>query len=122
MNRARIGVIGCGNISSIYLENLQSFDETVVSAVADLDRNRAEVAAQSFGVERVLEGEELLSDSEIDVVLNLTTPHAHFNIAKQALLNGKHVYNEKTLTLTADESRQLLDLAASARRTIGIGT
>lgn len=110
----RIGVVGCGNISGIYLKNLRSWPETQVVAVADLDRSRAETKAIEYGVARTLAPEQLLADPEVELVLNLTVPAAHAEIALAAIENGKHVYNEKPLATKLELGCRILE-AADAR-------
>ena len=51
---------------------------------------------------------ELLKDKEIEIVLNLTIPKAHYKVAKQALVNGKHVYSEKPLAINFKDGKDLL--------------
>ncbi len=114
-----VGVVGCGNISTIYLENLQKFAETRVVAVADLDRSRAESKAAQYGVDRVCSTDELLNDPAVEIVLDLTVPKAHYDVAKAALAAGKHVYNEKPLTVGWDEGKEIVALAASKGLRIG---
>lgn len=112
MNKTRIGLIGCGNISSIYLENLNRRFATVeVAAVADLLPERAAAQAEKYGVSRVLTVEELLRDPGIDVVLNLTIPKAHYLVCRQALEAGKSVYVEKPLSISLEDGRALQALA-----------
>ncbi len=106
----KIGIVGCGNISSIYLEKSQTFEILEVAGCADLIHERALAQAERFGV-RALTVDELLSDFEIDIVVNLTTPDAHASIAKRALLSGKSVYNEKPLTISRQEAVELLSIA-----------
>ena len=91
----KVGLIGTGRISDIYLTNCMNFEELDVVACASLDRDEASVIANRFNVPKVLKPEELLSDDEIECVLNLTIPAAHFDISKAALEAGKHVYSEK---------------------------
>lgn len=119
-SKTKIGVIGCGNISGIYLRNLQQVFETVeVAAVADLRRDRAQAQAAAFGVERVLDTEELVQDPDIDLVLNLTIPAAHEEICRLALCAGKPVYVEKPLAATPAEGRALLEQAEAAGLLLG---
>lgn len=108
----KAGVIGCGNISSVYLRNLPRFGVPVV-AVADLDLDLARARAAEFGVARALSVAELLADPELGVVVNLTVPGAHAAVARAAVEAGKHVYNEKPLATELDAARVLLDEAAS---------
>ena len=115
----KVGLIGTGRISDIYLTNCMNFEELDVVACASLDREEASVKAKRFNVPKALEPEELLSDDEIECVLNLTIPAAHFNISKAALEAGKHVYSEKPFAMSLDEGQQLLDLALAHHLLIG---
>jgi predicted dehydrogenase len=115
---AKLGVIGCGNISDIYLEMTQRFKNLNVVACADLNLERAQSQAQKHGIARACTVKEML-DSDVDVILNLTIPAAHFDVASQALEAGKHVYNEKPLTVELSEARALLELARSKGLQVG---
>lgn len=120
MERTKIGIIGCGNISSIYLENLnQRFETVTVDAVADLDRSRAEAQATRFGVPRVLSVDEMLTDPAIEIIVNLTIPKAHFSVCRDALLAGKHVYVEKPLSIELADGQALQALAESKGLLLG---
>jgi predicted dehydrogenase len=110
----RVGIVGIGNISGIYLKTLTGYKSTEVVAVADLDRSRAEAAAAEHGVPNVLTVDELIAHPDVDLVLNLTIPKAHGPVAMQAVAAGKHVYNEKPLT-TDLESAKALIAAANAK-------
>ncbi len=115
----RIGIIGCGNISGIYLENGKIFDAIDIVAVADIDLDRAHARAAQYGVAKACSVEELLADPDVEIVINLTTPDAHGPVALAALQAGKHVYNEKPLAVTRDEARALLELAARKGLRVG---
>lgn len=118
MDPLRIGLVGCGNISGIYFNNLLSYRSTEVVACADLDVDRAkEIGAQHgvFGMST----EELLGREDVDLVLNLTVPKAHFEVSLKALEAGKHVYNEKPLTISREDGRKLNQLADSKNLRIG---
>ncbi|MFP4355218.1 MAG: Gfo/Idh/MocA family protein [Phycisphaerae bacterium] len=111
MDPMKIGVIGCGNISGIYLQNGRMLEAIEIAAVADLDADRARAQADKYDVPRVCSPDELLADEQIQMVLNLTPPPAHAAVARAAIQAGKHVYNEKPLTVTVEEGRDLLALA-----------
>lgn len=108
MNPLRVGIVGIGNISGIYLKNLSSYASTEVIAVADIDEERARKASEEYKVPLVLTPDELLEHSDVDLVLNLTIPAVHGAIALKAVRNGKHVYNEKPLSVDLEEAQQLL--------------
>lgn len=114
-----IGIVGCGKISGIYLENCRAFDLTNVRAVADLDLARARATADEYGIAAAPSVEDLLADPAIDVILNLTIPRAHVQVSRAALEAGKHVYSEKPLALDADEGKALLELADRAGLRVG---
>ena len=115
---SRVGVIGCGVISEVYLKNLQSFGISVV-AVADLDADRAAARAEQFRIPLVLSPAELIEHPDIDLVLNLTVPKAHAEIARKVLERGKHVHTEKPLALRAEDAKALVDLARARGLRIG---
>ena len=116
----KIGIVGCGNISDIYLKNLTTvFKNTSVAAVCDLDTAKAASQAQKYGIEKILTLEEMLADSEIELVLNITTPKNHYEICKKVLLAGKHVYVEKPLSVSYGEGKELLSIATEKGLYIG---
>ena len=116
--KSKVGIVGCGNISGIYLKNLPSFENLEVSAVADLDLDRAKTKAEEFGVPSALSVEEMLA-SDVDVIVNLTIPAAHGDIGLAALSAGKHVYNEKPLSIELEDARKMLELAKSKNLRVG---
>lgn len=118
-NGVAVGLIGCGNISSIYLQNAQTLDAIEIVACADLRREAAEAQAAKYGVGRVLSVDELLADPAIEIVLNLTTPESHGSIALRALEAGKGVYNEKPLAMSREEARRMLQTAAAKGLLVG---
>lgn len=120
MRKTRLGIVGCGNISGIYLKNChQTFKNTEVVACADLLPEKAAERAKEFGIAKVLMVEELLADREIDVVVNLTVPKAHATVALAALKAGKHVYGEKPLAVTRADGQSILAAARKAGRLAG---
>jgi predicted dehydrogenase len=118
-DRVGIGVIGCGNISGIYLKNASRFPILEVRACADLDLDRARARAAEFGVPRACSVAELLADPGIELVVNLTIPAAHAEIALAAVAAGKSVYNEKPLAIALADGRRLL--AEATARGVRIG-
>ena len=114
METTKIGLIGCGNISGIYLQNCgKMFRNLEIVALADQVKEKAEARAKEFGIKRVLSVEEMLAEGDIKIILNLTIPKAHYSVSKAALLAGKSVYVEKPLALTLAEGEELAALAES---------
>ena len=118
MTNLGVGIIGCGNISTTYLRLAPIFKGIKVIAVADLDQAAATARAQEFGV-RADSVAGLLASDDIDIVVNLTIPDAHFLVTKQILQSGKHAYSEKPLVLTLDEGNELAAIAAGNQLRIG---
>lgn len=118
MHPLGVGVVGCGNISDIYLTNLISYKGTRVVAVADLDTAKAESQAKKYNVP-AQNVDAILANPEVDLILNLTVPKAHHAVAKQAIQAGKHAYNEKPVALTRDEGSELVALANNGKLRLG---
>ncbi|MFD4022184.1 Gfo/Idh/MocA family protein [Streptomyces sp. NPDC058576] len=112
--RTGVGIVGCGAISGQYLTTLAASQDLELVAVADLDPARAGAVADAHPGVRALTVPELVAHDDVDVVLNLTIPAAHAEVAHRAVAHGKDVYLEKPLTATTAEARDLL-AAASAR-------
>ncbi len=106
-----IGVIGCGQISSIYMEAPATFDILNIVACADIDMAKAHAQAKRFSIPKVCTVEELLADPEVEIVLNLTIPNVHSEIALAALAAGKSTYSEKPLGITRAQGKAVLDAA-----------
>jgi len=115
----KIGIVGCGNISGIYLKNAKILEALEVVACADLIPERAKARAEEFGVPKAYTVEELMADPEIEIVVNLTVPQAHGEVALQAVRAGKSVYNEKPLTTEREEAQELL--AEAKKRGVLVG-
>ena len=120
MCKLKVGMIGCGNISDHYLRNFsEGFDSVELVACADMLIARAQAKATAYSGVKAVTVEALLADPEIDIVLNLTIPAAHYDVAKAALKAGKSVYNEKPLTRKPAEARELLALAEAKGLRVG---
>lgn len=117
-SRIKVGLVGCGNISGIYFQNCRRFDVLDLVACADLIPERARAKAAEHGIE-ARPVKDLLADPEIDVILNLTIPNAHAEVALAALAAGKSVYNEKPLAIRREDARQMLDLAQARALRVG---
>jgi len=116
---SKVGVIGCGQISGIYIETAQRLDDIEVVACADVVPEAVTFRADMYGIPRRYTPEQLLADPEIEIVLNLTSPQAHAQVAREILESGKSVYGEKPLATTRGDARQMLDLAAGRGLRIG---
>ena len=115
----RVGVVGAGVISKQYSASLARLPQLQVTAVSDLNTERAAALAAEHAGARVLGLSELLAAEDVDVVLNLTLPSTHADIALQALAAGKHVYGEKPLAMHVEQGRQVVEAAAASGLRVG---
>jgi predicted dehydrogenase len=119
MKPVKLGVVGCGNISGIYCKNAKQLQALDLVACADLIRERAEAKAAELGIPRVLSPEDLYADPEIEMVLDLTVPKAHAQVAMAAIAAGKSVYNEKPLAVTREDGAKIIEAAKAKGLLVG---
>ena len=113
-----VGIIGCGIISSVYMQNMPLFAGITLRACADQRPEVAAVQAARFGIP-ALSVDALLARDDIDIVVNLTVPNAHFAVSHAALTAGKHVFGEKPLCATVADGRRLV--AEAEARGLALG-
>ena len=114
-----IGMIGAGTISDTYLENLTSFADTDVLAIGDIVPEAARLRAAEYDVAAAGDVDTVLNHPGVEIVVNLTIPAAHAEVASQVIAAGKHVWNEKPLTLDRFSGERLLNDAAAAGLRVG---
>lgn len=119
-NRTKIVVIGCGNISDIYIQNiLNTFKGLDLMGVYDAVDQLAEEKTRKYGLaKRYRAFEEILSDEEVEIVVNLTPPLVHYETSEKLLSAGKNVYSEKPLGVNFEQGKKLLELAQKVGKTI----
>ena len=112
MNRIyNVGVVGAGAISSIYLENMiNRFTNIRPIAICSAHMESAKEKGERFGLE-ICTPEEMFSRGDVDIIVNLTPVSEHYGIIKKALLSGKNVYTEKTVSETVKQAKELCSLA-----------
>ncbi len=118
MSQLRVGVIGCGNIADQYLGLAPNFPGIKMTAVADLNMDVARARAEQYPVDaRTVDA--LLASDDIDVIVNLTIPAAHFEVTRRILQAGKHAFSEKPLVLTLEQGEELRALAEANGLRVG---
>ncbi len=113
-----VGVVGCGIISSIYMMNMPLFAGVRLVACADARPEAAAAQAARFGI-AAMDFDAMLARDDIDIVVNLTGPNAHFGVSHAALTAGKHVFGEKPLTTSLADGRRLVAEADARGLLIG---
>jgi len=101
-----VGIMGAGNISSAYLKLAPLFKGLEVRAVADIVPAAAQKRADEFNVQAQTP-DELLKNSEIDIIVNLTIPSTHYSVSMDIVSAGKHAYSEKPFVLSLEEGKAL---------------
>lgn len=114
-----VGVIGAGVIAGTYLENMTAFPDVVVHAVGDLRPEAAQARAEEYGVATAGTPDVVLTHPDVEIVVNLTIPAAHVEVALAAVAAGKHVWSEKPFALDRDGGTKLLAAASEAGVRLG---
>jgi predicted dehydrogenase len=117
-----IGVIGAGVISDQYLSNIVTFPDLKALFIADIDLDRAATQAAKYGVSGSGTVDELLANPDIEIVVNLTIPAVHVEVAARAVEAGKHVWTEKPFSLDRESGLGLLAKAKAAGLRVASGT
>ena len=105
-----IGLIGCGNIAETYFKSQDYFNNINFVACADINQESSDECAKKNNI-LSMSVDDLLNHSEIDVILNLTIPQAHFEVSEKALNVGKHVYSEKPMAIKLSDARKIIEIA-----------
>ncbi len=122
MKPVGIAMIGVGDISGIYLQNITGrfADRLKLVGICDKVRTKAENAAARYPGLKIYETMyDAYADNDVEIVLNLTRPYEHYEVSKAALEAGKHVYSEKPLAATLEQGRELAELAGSKGLLLG---
>ncbi len=117
--KVRVGIVGCGNIFPAYVKGCRAFKILELAACADLIIERAEARAKEFGIPKFSSVEALLSDPDVDVVINLTVPVAHAEVSLSVIAAGKHIYSEKPLAITRADGKAIVSTAQAKGVRVG---
>lgn len=116
MRNIKVAVIGAGFIGKAHIEAIRRLGDADVAAVCHSSREKAEAFARALNIPKAYgDYMRLLEDEDIEAVHNCTPNHLHYEINRQALLQGKHVLSEKPLTMTSEEAKSLCELARTKR-------
>ena len=114
----KVGLIGCGHIAETYFRAHKYFNNFRIIKCADINHLAAKKCATTYKI-KALSVKNLLKDKEIEIILNLTVPKAHFEVSKKALLNNKHVYTEKPMAINLKDGKELLKISKRKKLYIG---
>ena len=114
----KVGLIGCGHISETYFRAEKYFNNIKIVKCADINHANALKCAKTYKI-KALSVKDILKDQEVEIILNLTIPKAHYQVAKKSLLNGKHVYSEKPMAINFKDGLDLVKIAKKKKLYIG---
>jgi predicted dehydrogenase len=117
MERLRVGLVGCGMISSAHLKAWQRAEACAVQGVFDLNRELAEKRSREFNIGKIYDTLEALI-AECDIVDICTPPQTHAAIAQQAIAGGRHLVVEKPLVTDVADWDKIVALLAGSSLTI----
>ena len=114
----KVGIIGCGNISETYFNCQKIFNNFEIIACADVNNEFAIKSAEQFNV-KALSVDDILSNKEIGLIINLTIPSAHKEIIVKSLNAGKHCFSEKPLAMNMEEGSEIKKLSHEKNLYVG---
>src|SRR3989339_677998 len=118
MDKLKVGILGCGNISQAYFNAAKKFRILEVVSCSDINMEAAAAKAEQNNVASVTV-DEMLADPEIQIVFNLTIPAVHAKVSMKILEAGKHVHCEKPLAVTLEDGKKVIDLAKKKGLRVG---
>ena len=123
-DRLRIGVIGCGGQANSHMRALvkmRESDNCEITAVCDVFDKRAQKAADLTGGKIARDYRHVLDNPEVDYVLIATPEHWHYQMTVDALAAGKHIYCEKPMTQTVEQSQRVIARFKNAKLKMQVG-
>jgi len=116
-----IGVVGCGYWGPKHIRVCHEFSEAKLTAVCDLDENKLHQVGDQYPDLQTTNSYQAFLQNGVDAVVIATPVHSHFKLAKEALLQHKHVLIEKPMTTTSREALELIELAKKQNLTLMVG-
>jgi predicted dehydrogenase len=114
----RVGIIGCGNISDVYVRTAKLFNDIEIIACSDIIPAAAQRLADKYSLREMNLG-ALLDADDIEIILNLTVPTVHAEVSRAAIAAGKHVYSEKPLATSLQDAIALIEEAEAKGLRVG---
>lgn len=108
-----VAIVGCGFVADYYMATLAAYPWIRVAGVFDMDQARLDIFSSYYRLNKYGSFDELLGDSRVSIVINLTNPRSHYEISRRCLEAGRHVYSEKPLAMSYEDSESLVALAES---------
>ena len=106
-----LAFIGCGYVAEFYGKTLGNYPSLKLVGACDRNAQNLDAFLCLWPARKYASLEELLADSSVELVLNLTNPRSHFEVTRSCLEADKHVYSEKPLAMDAEQAAELVALA-----------
>ena len=116
----RVGVAGCGGISGVHIPVLMALEGVKITAVCDINPERAQKAAEKTGADIARDFFELVKRDDVDSVHVLVPHYLHAPLAITALNAGKNVLTEKPMATTLDDARKMVEAANASKGRLGV--
>lgn len=114
--KIKVGLIGCGSVSTQYLPHLSKSPYVTLVSACDIIEDRAKLAASQYNIPNYYPSiEKMLAGPTFDLLVNLTNMQEHGKLNRIGLLHGKNIWSEKPMANTYAEGKQLLDLATQKK-------
>ncbi len=119
MDKLKIGVIGTGHLGKLHIKMFRQIENCHLIGIYDNNDTQAEIASAEYGVTAFKNMAELLD--KVQAVSIATVTSAHFEIAKECLQRGIHVFIEKPITAKIEEAEELVKIAERNHLTLQVG-
>ena len=106
-----IAIVGCGYVAEFYAKTLGNYPELELVGAYDRNDQNLQAFCRRWSAPGYASFEQLVDDPSVELVLNLTNPRSHYEVTRQCIEAGKHVYSEKPLAMDSAGARELVDLA-----------
>jgi len=119
--KIKTALVGCGMISNIYIKNLKELFSVIdLVALCDMNSDAAQEKGAQYGIDRIMTIEDVYRSEDIELIVNLTGPSAHYEVIKGALMAGKNVFTEKLLCSDLEQGKELVRLADEKGLYLGV--
>ncbi|MFE5430559.1 inositol 2-dehydrogenase [Peribacillus simplex] len=115
MKKITIGIIGAGRIGRLHAENIIHIPQVKIKTISDIFAANVREWAQQIGIENVVEDyKEILNDPEIDAIFVCSPTTTHVPIIQKAAEHGKHIFCEKPISFSIEETEKALEAVKKA--------
>jgi len=122
VNKTTIGIIGAGRIGKMHAENIVKYPNVKVKIISDIFTDNVQDWASDLGIEKVVnEYEEIIYDKEIDAIFVCSPTNTHAEIIIRAAKEGKHIFCEKPISFSLEETKEVLDVVQENNVKLQVG-